>query len=111
MEVSIGLWRANIGGFHASSKSYYQGKKKRSPKFFSFYASLTAYLVNITNQYLSLKYSFFGFYILLFINLILLCGDIEVKNFSLYRIFVIQKRFKTFIDKALKITIALENIH
>ena len=36
-----------------------------------------AYLVNVTNQCLSLKYSFFGFNILVFINLILLCGDIE----------------------------------
>ena len=36
-----------------------------------------AYLVNIANQCLSSKYPFFGFYILVFINLILLCGDIE----------------------------------
>ena len=36
-----------------------------------------AYLENITNQCLSLKYSFFGFNILVFINFILLCGDIE----------------------------------
>ena len=35
------------------------------------------YLVNIANQYLSSKYPFFGFYIMVFINLILLCGDIE----------------------------------
>ena len=36
-----------------------------------------AYLVNIANQRLGSKYSFFGFYILVFINLILLRGDIE----------------------------------
>ena len=35
------------------------------------------YLVNIANQYLNSKYPFFGFYIMVFINLILLCGDIE----------------------------------
>ena len=35
------------------------------------------YLVNIANQCLSSKYSFFGFYIMVFSNLILLCGDIE----------------------------------
>ena len=34
------------------------------------------YLVNIVNQCLNSKY-FFGFYIMVFINLILLCGDIE----------------------------------
>ena len=36
-----------------------------------------AYLVNIANQCLNSKYCFFGFYIVLFISLILLCGDIE----------------------------------
>ena len=76
MGVSISLWRDSIVRFHASSKSYYQGKRKLSPKFFTFYASLMAYLVNIINQCLSSKYSF-GFYILVFINLILLCGYIE----------------------------------
>ena len=35
------------------------------------------YLVNIANQCLNPKYSFIGFYILVFINLILLCVDIE----------------------------------
>ena len=35
------------------------------------------YLVNIANQCLNSKYLFFGFYIMVFINLILLCGDIE----------------------------------
>ena len=35
------------------------------------------YLVNIANQCLNSKYSFFGFYFMVFINLILLCGDIE----------------------------------
>ena len=35
------------------------------------------YLVNIANQCLNSKYYFFGFYIMVFINLILLCGDIE----------------------------------
>ena len=35
------------------------------------------YLVNIANQCLNSKYSFLGFYIMVFINLILLCGDIE----------------------------------
>ena len=37
-----------------------------------------AYLVNIANQCLNSKYFiFFGFYIMVFIKLILLCGDIE----------------------------------
>ena len=36
-----------------------------------------AYLVNIANHCFNSKYSFFGFYILVFINLIPLCGDIE----------------------------------
>ena len=80
MEVSTGLWRASIGRFHASSKSYYQGKKKLWPKFFSFYASLTAYLVNIANQCFSSKYSFFGFHILLFIDMVIS----REKNFFLY---------------------------
>ena len=35
------------------------------------------YLVNIANRCFDSKYSFFGFYILVFTNLILLCGDIE----------------------------------
>ena len=74
---SIGLWHASIGRFHASSKSYLQGNMKLLPQFFTFYVSLMAYLENVTNQCLSLKYSFFGFNILVFINLILLCGDIE----------------------------------
>ena len=77
MGVSIGLWRASIGHFHASYKSCYEGKRKLSPQFFTFYASLMVYLVNIANQCLNSKYSFFGFYIMVFINLILLCGDIE----------------------------------
>ena len=72
------VWRSfGEGCFHAFSKSYYQGKKKLSPQFFTFYASLMAYLVNITDQCLSSKYYFLGFNILVFINLILLCGDIE----------------------------------
>ena len=74
MGVSIGLWRASIGCFHASYKSCYEGKRKLSPQFFTFYALLMAYLVNIANQCLN---SFFGFYIVVFFNLILLCGDIE----------------------------------
>ena len=36
-----------------------------------------AYLVNSANQRLNSKYSFFCFYVFLFINLILLCGNIE----------------------------------
>ena len=48
MGVSIGLWRASIGRFNASSKPYYQGKMKLSPQIFTFYVSLMAYLVNIT---------------------------------------------------------------
>ena len=35
------------------------------------------YLENIANQCLNSKYSFFDFYIMVFINLILLCADIE----------------------------------
>ena len=77
MGVSIGLWRASIGRFHASYKSYYEGKRKLSRQFFTFYASLMEYLVNIVNQCLNPKHAFFGFYIMVFINLILLCGDIE----------------------------------
>ena len=45
--------------------------------FFHFYGSLMASLANITNQCLNSKYSFSGFNILEFINLIKLCGDIE----------------------------------
>ena len=75
--VSVGLWRASIGRFHASYKAYYESKKKLSPQFSTFYASLQEYLVNIANQCLNSKYYFFGFYILVFINFILLCGDIE----------------------------------
>ena len=74
--VSIGLWQASIVRFLASSKSYYESKRKLSRQFFTFYASLMGYLMN-TNQYLSSKYSFYTFNILVFINLILLCGDIE----------------------------------
>ena len=77
MGVSIGLWRASIGRFHASYKSYYEGKRKLSRQFFTFYASLMEYLVNIVNQCLNPKHAFFGFYIMVFINLILLCRDIE----------------------------------
>ena len=33
--------------------------------------------MNIANECLSLKYYIFGFYILVFINLILMCGDVE----------------------------------
>ena len=36
-----------------------------------------AYLVNVANECLNSKYSFFGFYIMVFINLILLSEDIE----------------------------------
>ena len=36
-----------------------------------------AYLVNISNERLNSKYSFFGFYIMVFINLILLSEDME----------------------------------
>ena len=57
--------------------SYYEGKRKLSPQFFTFYASLIGYLVNIANTCLNLKHSFFGFYIMAVINLTLLCGDIE----------------------------------
>ena len=53
------------------------------PQFFTFYASLMSYLVNIacvnsiqTNASIR-NILFFGFYIMVFINLILLCGDIE----------------------------------
>ena len=77
MGVSIGLWRASIGRFHASFKTYSEGKRKLSPQLFTFYVSLMGYLVSIANQCLNSKYYFFGFYIMVFINLILLCGDIE----------------------------------
>ena len=77
MEFSIGLWCASIGCFHAFYKSYYEGKRKFWPKFFIFYESLMGYLVNIANQCLNSKYFFFGFYIMVFIKLILLYGDIE----------------------------------
>ena len=76
MGVSIGLWRASIGRFHASLKTYSESKRKLSPQLFTFYVSLMGYLVSIANQCLNSKY-FFGFYIMVFINLILLCGDIE----------------------------------
>ena len=69
--VSIGLWRASIGRFYASYKSYYEGKRKPSPQFFTYYASLMAYLENVANQCISSKYSFFGF--LLWYLLISLC--------------------------------------
>ena len=36
-----------------------------------------AFLMDIANQCLSLKYYFFGFCVLGFINLILMCGDVE----------------------------------
>ena len=72
MGVSIYLWRASIGHFHTSYKSYYEGKRKLSLQFFTFYALLTAYL-----QCFNSKYSFCGFYILVIINLILLCGNIK----------------------------------
>ena len=77
MGVTIGLWCAGIGCFHASYKSYYKGKRNLSPQCFTFYASLIKYLVNNANQCLNSQYSFFGFYILVFINFILLCWDIE----------------------------------
>ena len=77
MGISIGLWRASIGHFRPSYKSYYEGKRNLSSQFFTFYASLMAYVVNIANHCLNSKYSFFGFYILVFINLILLCWNIE----------------------------------
>ena len=77
MLVCIGVWCASIERFHASYKSCYKSKRKLSPQFFTFYASLMTYLVNIANQCLNSKYSFFGFYIMIFINLILLCRDIE----------------------------------
>ena len=77
MGVTIGLWRARIGRFYASYKSYYEGKRKLSPQFFTFYASLMGYLVSIVNQCLNSKYSVFGFCSMVFINLILLCGDVE----------------------------------
>ena len=79
MGVSIGLWRASIERFHAFFKSYYEGKRKLSPQFFNFHASPMPYLVNIVKQCPNWKYCFFGFYIMVFINLILLCGDIEEK--------------------------------
>ena len=71
------MWRASIEYFYASYKSYYECKRKLSPQFFTFYASLMAYLANIANQCLNSKYSFFGFNVLVCINLILLCGDIK----------------------------------
>ena len=77
MWFRIGLWGATIARFHASYKSYYESERKLSPRLFTFYASLVGYLVNIANQCLNSKYSFFGFYIMVFINLILLCGNIE----------------------------------
>ena len=77
MWFRIGLWGATIARFHASYKSYYESKRKLSPRLFTFYAWLVGYLVNIANQCLNSKYSFFGFYIMVFINLILLCGNIE----------------------------------
>ena len=77
MWFRIGLWGATIARFHASCKSYYESERKLSPRLFTFYASLVGYLVNIANQCLNSKYSFFGFYIMVFINLILLRGNIE----------------------------------
>ena len=77
MGISIGLWRASIGRFHASFKTYSEGKRKLSPQLFTFYVSLMGYLVSIANQCLNSKDYFFGLYIMVFINLILLCGDIE----------------------------------
>ena len=77
------LWCASIGRFHASYKSYYEGKRKLLTLFFTFYASLMSYLVNIACvNSIQINASirnilFFGFYIMIFINLILLCGDIE----------------------------------
>ena len=44
---------------------------------FPLFMRHAAYLVNIANQCLSSKYSVFSFYIMVFINLILLCGDFE----------------------------------
>ena len=67
----------SIGRFHTSYKSYYEGKSKLSRELSNFYASFMAYLVNIANQCLNSKYSVFSFYIMAFINLILLCGDFE----------------------------------
>ena len=57
--VSIGVWWASIVHFHASFKTYYESKRKLLPQFFTFYVSLMGYLVNIANQCLNLKHSFF----------------------------------------------------
>ena len=40
MGVTVGLWLASVGHLYASSKSYYQGKRKLLPKFLSFYGQL-----------------------------------------------------------------------
>ena len=40
-------------------------------------SSFMGYLVNIANQCINSKYYFLGFCIMIFINLILLCGNIE----------------------------------
>ena len=71
------MFLTSIGRFHASYKSYYEGKSKLSREFSTFYASFMAYLVNIANQCLNSKYSVFSFYSMVFINLILLWGDFE----------------------------------
>ena len=55
MAVSIGLWRASIVRFYASYKFYYKGEPKLLPEFFTFYASLMEYIVNIANQYFNSK--------------------------------------------------------
>ena len=36
MGVTIDLWRSSIGRFHAFSKSYYEGRSKLSPNFYTF---------------------------------------------------------------------------
>ena len=61
MRISIGLWRRSIGRFQASYESYYEGKRQLSPLLFTFYVSLMAYLVNIANQFVNSKNSFFWF--------------------------------------------------
>lgn len=76
MCFNIGLWYARIGHFSASSKQHYLSKRKFSPQFFFSLASFMKHLQNITSQYFNSKY-LFHFDIRVFINLILLCGNIE----------------------------------
>ena len=93
MGVSISLWSASIGHFHASYKSYYEDQRELSPQFFNFYASLMECLVNIANQYRNSKYSFFGFSIMVFINLILLCENIEENPGPTFQKIAVLERF------------------